>query len=91
MKAAENCVRSDSARPLNFAKLRRVLLQRSMRSGFVVIIGVSSQRSAQMRFARNDQMIEALTADRPDQPFGIRILPWRSRRYRLVPEVDTLT
>ena len=84
MKAAKNRVRSDSAGRLNFAKLRRVLLQRAMRSGFVVIIGVSSQRSAQMRFARNDQMINALASDRPNQPFGISVLPWRRRRDWLV-------
>jgi hypothetical protein len=29
-----------------------------------------------MRLAENDDMIQALAADRPDQPFGEAILPW---------------
>jgi hypothetical protein len=28
-----------------------------------------------MRLAKNDEMIQALAADRPDQPFGKAILP----------------
>jgi hypothetical protein len=59
MKAAKNCVCSDGARPLNFAMLRRVLFQRAVRPHFIVIIGVGFQHSAQMRFARNDQVIDA--------------------------------
>jgi hypothetical protein len=34
-----------------------------------------SQDSAQMGLAENDDMIQALAADRPDQPFGKPILP----------------
>ena len=33
-----------------------------------------------------DEVIETLTPDRSDQPFGKAILPRRSRRYRLVPD-----
>jgi hypothetical protein len=29
-----------------------------------------------MRLTKNDDMIQALAADRPDQPFGEGILPW---------------
>ena len=39
-----------------------------------------------MRFAPNDDMIEALTPDRPDQPFGKAILPGRGWCGRLVPD-----
>jgi hypothetical protein len=33
-----------------------------------------------MRLTKNDDMIQALTADRPDEPFGEAILPWSDRR-----------
>jgi hypothetical protein len=29
-----------------------------------------------MHLTKNDDMIQALTPDRPDQPFGEGILPW---------------
>jgi hypothetical protein len=39
-----------------------------------------------MRLTKNDDMIQALAADRPDQPFGKSILPRRGWRGRLVPD-----
>src|SRR5215471_15397332 len=56
-----------------------------MRSDIVVIAGIASQDSAQMGLAENDDMIQALAADRPDQPLGKSILPRRNRCGRLVP------
>src|SRR6476620_4255910 len=57
-----------------------------MGSHIVVIVCVGSQNAAQMRFAPNDDMIDALTPDRPDQPFGKAILPGRGWCGRLVPD-----
>ncbi len=39
-----------------------------------------------MRLTKNDDMIQALAADRPDQPFGKAILPRRGWCVRLVPD-----
>src|SRR6266446_9489955 len=39
-----------------------------------------------MRLTENDDMIQALAADRPDQPFGKSILPRRGWGGRLVPD-----
>src|SRR5258707_3101050 len=39
-----------------------------------------------MRCAPNDDMIEALTPDRSDQPFGKAVLPRRGWCGRLVPD-----
>ena len=39
-----------------------------------------------MRLTKNDDVIQALAADRPDQPFGKAILPRRGWRGRLVPD-----
>ena len=86
MKSAEDWLRAHASNSLNSARQRRILIQRSVGSGTVVILGIGPQDPAQMRFAENDQMIDALAADRPDQPLSISVLPWRSRRNRLVPD-----
>src|SRR5262249_33905764 len=45
-----------------------------------VIRDVRLQDLAQTRRAEHDHMIEALTADRANEPFGVRVLPGRTRR-----------
>ena len=72
---AEDGERFDASGPLNRARNRRIFAQRPMCSDVVVIASVESQDSAKMRLAKNDEMIQALAADRPDQPFGKTILP----------------
>src|SRR5674476_689963 len=57
-----------------------------MCSDVVVVTSIGSQYPAQMRLTKNDDMIQALAADRPDQPFGKAILPRRCRCGRLVPD-----
>src|ERR1700720_2899475 len=57
-----------------------------MCSGVVVVTSIGSQGPAQMRLTKNDDMIQALAADRPDQPFGKAILPRRGWCGRLVPD-----
>src|SRR5665213_124587 len=39
-----------------------------------------------MRLTQDDKMVQALAADRADQPFGKAILPRRGWRGRLVPD-----
>src|SRR5271169_354798 len=53
---------------------------------FIVVHCVRSQNPTQMRFAPDDDMIETLTPDRSDQPFGKAVLPGRGWRGRLVPD-----
>src|ERR1700687_2779163 len=57
-----------------------------MCSDVVVVTSIGSQDPAQMRLTKNDDMIQALAADRPDQPFGKAILPRRGWCGRLVPD-----
>src|ERR1700693_697574 len=57
-----------------------------MCSDVVVVTTTGSQGPAQMSLTKNDDMIQALAADRPDQPFGKAILPRRGRCGRLVPD-----
>src|SRR5712692_549122 len=57
-----------------------------MCSDVVVVTSIGSQDPAQMRLTENDDMIQPLAADRPDQPFGKTILPRRGWCGRLVPD-----
>ena len=65
---------------LNCSWIRRVLLQRQMRSRIEVVPEVSFQDPSQMPFSEYDHVIEALSANAPNQPFRERILPWTFRR-----------
>ena len=65
---------------LNCSWIRRVLLQRQMRSRIEVVPEVSFQDPSQMPLSEYDHVIEALSANAPNQPFRKRILPWTSRR-----------
>jgi len=40
------------------------------------------QNAAQMHLTQHNEMVQALTPDRSDQPFGKAILPRRGRRIR---------
>src|SRR4051794_7681502 len=62
----------------------RVLGQRQMRSGAVVILSVGAKHMSQMPLTKYDYMIKALASDRADQSFRIAVLPRRSRRCRSV-------
>ena len=76
MKSAEDRPRCDLAIPVDRPMGRRILLQRQMRSEFVVIAGVGRKNLAQMGFAEDDDVIEAFAADRANQPLRTPILPW---------------
>jgi hypothetical protein len=65
---------------LNCSWIRRVLLQRQMRSRIEVVPEVSFQDPSQMPLSKYDHVIEALSANAPNQPFRERILPWTFRR-----------
>jgi hypothetical protein len=68
MKSAENRPRGELTKPLNGPTVRRILVQRQMRSVFVVIAGVGTKDSTQVAGAEDDDVIEAIPADRADQP-----------------------
>src|SRR6266567_6272083 len=61
-----------------------------MRSDLVVIAGISSQDPAQMRLARDDNVVEALAPNRSDQPFGKTVLPRRRWCNGLVPNAHSV-
>ena len=45
---------------------RRVVFQRQVTSGIVVVVEVRHQNAAQMILVPHDEMVEALSADGPD-------------------------
>jgi hypothetical protein len=74
-KSTKNGVRFDGSGPLNWARDRRIFVERSMRFDVVIIACVRSQYPTQMRLVPDNDMIETLAKDRSDQPFGKAILP----------------
>ena len=75
MKAAEDRPSNELAKPLDRPTARRILVQRQVRSAFVVIAGVGRSDPPQMALAEDNRMIKALPADRADQSFRIPVLP----------------
>jgi hypothetical protein len=68
-------MRHDVSTPLNRACEWRIVVQRSVRSDFVVIARIGLQHPAQVRLAEYDYVVDAFTTDRPDQSFGECVLP----------------
>ena len=66
MKSAEDRPCGDLAAPLDRPMTRRILLQGQMCSEFVVIAAVGRKGPAQMVLVTDDDVIEALPADRTD-------------------------
>jgi hypothetical protein len=59
---------------------RRVLAEREMCSRAHVVRDVVCEHSVQRHPVHDDEVIEALTSDRPDDSFDVGVLPRRSRR-----------
>ena len=57
-----------------------------MRAGAVVVVGISPEHAAQMRLAKNNQMVQTFSSDRSDQALDMSILPRRPRRYGAIPD-----
>ena len=77
-------------RRLHRAGLRRVLVQRQVRPRPVIVVYVVPQNSPQVRFAKRDDMIEALPAKGPNYSLRVRILPRTMRRNDNFLDVERL-
>jgi hypothetical protein len=75
VKPAKYRVRTDASDSLNRTRNRRILVQGSMRSEIIIIVGVRFQNSAQIRLAQDNDVVHTFTPDRSDQPFGKSIMP----------------
>ena len=70
MKSAEDWPRGDATDPSNRTNKRRVLGQRQMRADIVVVGGIGIQDLTQVGFAKDDDVIQAFSADRANQPLA---------------------
>ena len=75
MKSAEDRLSSELAEPLDRPMARGILTQGKMRSELVVVAGVGRKDLAQMGLAEDDDVIQAFSAGRADQPLRVSILP----------------
>jgi hypothetical protein len=79
---------SDMGKRYNITHLRRfnssgfrwVLIQRNVRPAGMVIAKIFAKDSTQVPLIENNNMIQTVSAYRPDNSFNERILPWRARR-----------
>src|ERR1700724_814811 len=85
MQSAKNRVGGNAAADLNCTRKWRILVQRQVRSAFIVIVLVAAQQSPEMAFAEDDHMVDALTSDRTYEPLCISVLPRRAGCCRPVP------
>ncbi len=72
MRKSDNAAR---VRSIHGAWLRALLVQGKMSSRGVVIGAVGAKHPTQMLFVENDQVVEAVSANRSDQPLDVGILP----------------
>ena len=86
MEPAKDRMRNHPSKPLDRACAGRVLPERNMRSHVVIIDGIFRKDSAKVLRVECDQMIRALTPNRPDQVFSISVLPGRAERGGSIPD-----
>ena len=83
-KSAEDRHRCDGTPVLDGAMDRSIFAKRPMSPQLVIINGISRQDAAEVRFAQDNHMVDALASDRSDQPFCEAVLPRRARGDGLV-------
>ena len=73
MESAEDGLCHDVTKPVDRTRKRRVLSQSEMCPDMVVIGGISLENLTQMGLAKDDDVIQAFSTDRADQPLGMPI------------------
>jgi hypothetical protein len=54
---------------------RRVLVQGTMRPRLIIVGGICAQDPAQVCFTEYDNVVQALPADRGNEPLNVSVLP----------------
>src|SRR6266481_3095903 len=77
VEATDFANRDDLAefRPLNWATVGRILVEREVSTRPVVVREVASQGAAQVPFAKDEDVIQTLAPDGADEPLREGILP----------------
>ena len=70
VEATDFANRDDLAefRPLNWAAVRRILVEREVSTRLVIVREVAGQETAQVPFAKDEYMIQTLAPDGADEP-----------------------
>jgi hypothetical protein len=77
VEAAEEGDCGDRAGPLDRAADRGIFRKSEVDTGGVVVVGVGPEDLAKMGFAEDQDMVQAFSSDRADEPFGVTDLPRR--------------
>jgi hypothetical protein len=85
VESAQDRAGSDGADALNWTPERRVFVQRTVGSDFIVVAAITSKDSAQVRLPYDNDVVKTFAADCSDQPFGKAVLPRRATGDRPVP------
>ena len=82
VEATDFANRDDLAefRPLNWAAVGRILVEREVSTRPVIVREVASQGAAQVPFAKDEDVIQALAPDGADEPLREGVLPRAVRR-----------
>jgi hypothetical protein len=67
-------------RPLNWAAMGRILVEREVSTRPVVVREIASQSAAQVPFAKDEYVIQTLAPDGADEPLREGVLPRALRR-----------
>src|SRR5437879_9929021 len=70
---------TSSVRPLNWAAVGRILVAREVSTRLVRVREVAGQEAAQVPFAKDEDVIQALAPDGADEPLREGVLPWAVR------------
>ncbi len=55
--------------------VRRILLERQVRASAIVVARVVQKNSTEMSLVENDDVVQALAAQRPDESLRVGVLP----------------
>src|SRR5947209_1290567 len=82
VEATDFANRDDLAefRPVNWSAVGRIVVEREVSTGPVIVREVASQGAAQVPFAEDEDVIQTLAPDRADEPLRERVLPRAVRR-----------
>ena len=75
MESAEEWDCCEGPNLLHGTTKRGVFLERKMGTDAIVIVGIGSEDLAQMGLAQDQNMVQAFSPDRADEPFSVSVLP----------------
>ena len=75
VQSAKDWHAKHAACSLDVARNRRILIQRQVRTHLNVVSLIAAEQVTKMLLTEDNDMIQAISPDRTDEPFGVSILP----------------